>query len=396
MAPNTKQNSLAFVVLVCGTVLSLAGIDLVLPAIPSLPMFLDGSLESAQLVLAAFAAGTGAGLLVYGELGARFKQRRLLITSLALYAVLSLLASMVSSINELTLVRFFQGLVSSAPAVFAPGLIKAMFDERGALKAIGLMGSIESLTPAFAPVIGAWLLTFFDWRASFLVTAGLATLLCLSTWSIKLDALSRPSGLSKGSYIPLFSNRAFMRQSISHSFTLGSLLVFVFGAPTVITTTMGGELSDFITMQLIGIAFFIVSVNLSDRLVAKFGSESLILFGSIMTATGCIAILLFACFGNNDPRWLWLLFIPVNLGLGLRGPPGFYQAVLASGDNDSRGAAMLILFILGTAAIGTAAVSPFVSHGLIALSLTVTLIATSSVLVLLALRANNQHGEQLE
>lgn len=396
MTANTKQNSITFIVLVCGTVLGLAGIDLVLPAIPSLPASIQGSIESAQLVLATFAAGTAIGLLIYGELGARFKQRYLLIVSLALYAALSLLASTVSTINELILVRFFQGLVSSAPAVFAPGMIKAIFDERGALKAIGLMGSIEALTPAFAPVVGAWLLTFFDWRASFIITAALAAILCLSTCSIKLSTLSKSSTRETGSYLALFANRAFMRQSISHSCTLGGLLVFVFGAPTVITTSMGGGLSDFVIMQLVGISFFIASANVSDRLVAKFGSEPLILFGSAMTALGCISILLFSVIGNNNPSYLWLLFIPVNLGLGLRGPPGFYQAIVESGDNDSRGAALMILFILGAAALGTAAVAPFISHGLSALSLAASIIATSSVLVLLALRVSASHEGQAE
>ncbi len=382
MLNTNRQASITFIVLVCGTVIGLAGIDLVLPAIPSLPNFIRGSIEGAQLVLASFAAGTATGLMIYGELGARFKRGILLVLSLGLYALLSLLAAQVSSINELIVVRFFQGFVSSAPAVFAPGIIKALFDERGALKAIGLMGSIESLTPAFAPIIGAWLLSLYDWRASFLITAVLAAALCVSTFWINLDVLNRPTSKSKNGYLSLFYNRAFMRQSLSHACTLGGLLVFVFGAPTVITTSMGGSLSDFVTMQLIGISFFITSANLSDRLVARFTSERLINVGSVLCAFGCCTILLFACVGNNDPRWLWLLFIPVNLGLGLRGPPGFYQAVVAAGDNDSRGAALLILFILSTVALGTAAVAPFISLGLVPLSAAACLIAISSVVIL--------------
>lgn len=379
-----RQTSITFALLVCGTVIGLAGIDLVLPAIPSLPRAISGTLESAQLVLASFAAGTAIGLIIFGELGARHNQRHLLIGSLALYAILSYVAAQASSINELVLVRFFQGFVSSAPAVFAPGMIKAMYQQRGALKAIGLMGSIESLTPAFAPVVGAWFLTLADWRLSFFVTAALASLLCISIFLIGGSSLN-PSKANdsnqRGSYLSLFSNKEFMRHAMSHACTLGGLLVFVFGAPTVITTAMGGDLFDFNIMQIIGISLFIISANLSDRLVAKFGSDNMILIGSYLTAMGCICILLFACFGNNDSRWLWALFMPVNLGLGLRGPPGFYQAVVAAGDNDSRGAALLILFILGLTAIGTAAVAPFITMGLIPLGITSSIIAVGSVLI---------------
>lgn len=400
MTRTSNQAKITFVLLVLGTVLGLAGIDLVLPAIPSLPNSIVGTLESAQLVLATFAAGTAIGLLVFGELGARFKQGSLLIAALLLYALLSYLATQVNSIEQLIWVRFFQGFASSAPAVFAPGMIRAMFSPRGALKAIGVMGSIESLTPAFAPVVGAWLLSFADWRASFCLTSILATALGLGILFFgrglfDKQAMLEPKGQQASqSYFSLFSNREFMRQSLSHACTLGGLLVFVFGAPTVITMSLNSELSSFVIMQIIGISLFIISANLSDQLVARFGSESLILFGSSLTAVGCLLILLFSIFGNGDPRWLWLLFAPVNLGLGLRGPPGFYQAVVAAGDNDSRGAALLILFILGFAAIGTAIVAPFISQGLVILGIAASTIACSSVLVLLALKAPHPKRDQ--
>ncbi len=47
----------AFALVLCGTVLGIAGTDLVLPAIPGLPAALGGTPAAAQLVLAAFVAG---------------------------------------------------------------------------------------------------------------------------------------------------------------------------------------------------------------------------------------------------------------------------------------------------------------------------------------------------
>lgn len=399
LMPRTVSHvRITFALLVCGIVLGLAGIDLVLPAIPSLPSEISGTIESAQLVLAAFAGGTAIGLLIFGELGARHNQRLILIGALASYALLSYTAAQAQSINQLVIIRFFQGLVSSAPAVFAPGMIRSMFDQRGALKAIALMGSIESLTPAFAPVLGAWLLTFTDWRTSFLLTAGLAMTLAITIVMIRSTHLSKNVKESSrqrltSSYFSLVKNREFMRQSLSHACTLGGLLIFVFGAPTVIINSMGGDLSTFVIMQLIGISLFITSSNLSDRLVEWFGSDSMILFGSMLSAIGGVGVFLFSVYGDGNPKWLWLLFAPVNLGLGLRGPPGFYRAVVAAGDNDSRGAALLILFILSVAAIGTAAVAPFISQGLIPLGATTAIVSSTSVLLLILLKTPNSRKE---
>ena len=66
-----------FALIASGTVLGIAGTDLVLPAVPSLPAALGGTAEQAQLVLAAYVLGTLTGLLTYGELGARYDPRRL-------------------------------------------------------------------------------------------------------------------------------------------------------------------------------------------------------------------------------------------------------------------------------------------------------------------------------
>ena len=59
---------LACILIVLGTVLALSGIDLVLPAIPTLHEHLPGSEETAQLVIAAFVAGSATGLILFGML----------------------------------------------------------------------------------------------------------------------------------------------------------------------------------------------------------------------------------------------------------------------------------------------------------------------------------------
>ena len=52
---------LAFVLIAAGTTLGLAGTDLILPAVPSLPKALGGEIAIAQFVIAAFVAGTAIG-----------------------------------------------------------------------------------------------------------------------------------------------------------------------------------------------------------------------------------------------------------------------------------------------------------------------------------------------
>jgi MFS transporter, DHA1 family, multidrug resistance protein len=375
----------AFVLVLCGTVLGIAGTDLILPAIPGLPAALGGTPAEAQLVLATLVAGAGAGLILFGELGARFDQPRLLALSLGAYAAVSAAAGQAGSLDALIVLRFLQGAAGAAAAVFAPGLIRAGFEPERAVRAIGLLGSVESIVPALAPLAGLALLAWVGWQGTFGAIAILAFLLALVVAAMR-DRFPRPAKATRaGGYAVLLRDPVFLRYALSQAFTLGGLLVFVFGAPVVIVASMGGTLSDFVIMQVTGIVFFALSANAAARLAARFGSERMILLGSLVSAAGALGLLVYALCGAGWPPMLAFLLVPVNLGLGLRGPPGFMAAVLAAHGDDSRGAALVILFILLTAAAGTAAAAPFISQGLAPLAAFAAAISGASVLCLLLL-----------
>ena len=358
----------AFALIAAGTALGLAGTDLILPVVPSLPAALGGTPAEAQYVLAAFVAGVGLGLVLFGELGGRFDARRTLVLSLALYALSSLAAAFMPTLQALIVIRFIQGAGAAAPAIFAPGFIRALVGEAQAASMIGLIGSIESLAPALAPIAGAWLLVRFGWRASFVVigVAAFALAALFGAIAHRLPNIAvRPKG---GGYASLLTDRAYLRYALSQAFALGGLLTFVFGAPAVIVGPLGGTLANFIWLQVSGIAFFILAANAAGRLAARFGADRLIIVGTALAGAASLFILVYALAGGVSPVALippWILW---NLGFGLRGPPGFLQAVIAARGDDARGSALVNLAILLTAALGAALAAPFVARGLTGLA----------------------------
>lgn len=368
--------------LVCCTVLGLAGTDLVLPAIPGLPTSLGGTIAQAQFVLATFAAGTGVGLLLFGELGSFVDHRRMLATSLLAYAVLSAAAAMAASLELLIALRFLQGVAASCAAVVTPGMVRALFDEQGALRALGALGSIESLAPAIAPIIGVGLLSAYGWTASFWVTAVLALVLSVFVALSKSYIPAVSGNPSRLGYWVLLRNPVFQRYALSQGFSLGSLLGFVFAMPTVYVVAFDGEIRQFIIMQLLGISTYIVAANLSSRLVQRFGAEQTILAGSLLALAGSVAMLAYGLAGGREPWIIWVLFLPFNMGFGFRGPPGFYRSLQASDGDDARASALVILYVMMITAAATALLSPFVASGLWPAALAATVLGGLSVLVL--------------
>ena len=379
-----SRKLISFCLLMLCAVLSLAGTDLVLPAVPELPDIFASSPATAQLVLAAYVGGTAIGLLAFGALADRYSRRTLLVASLALFAAVSLACALASDIWILIALRFVQGAASAAAPVMGPGIIRQLFSEKAGVRAIGFLGSVESLVPALAPILGVYLLAHFGWQSSFEVVGATALAAALLIAVIGLPARAQMDGGS-GSYWQLLSDRVFMRYALSQAMTLGGLVAFVFGAPAVILGSMGGTLDDFVLMQVCGVAGFIVAANLTSRIADHVGAERLILLGTAMALASAVLILGYGLAGGDDSRWLPWLFLPMNIGLGLRGPLGFYRGVVASGSNNARGAALIVFFILGVTTLGTVVAAPMITLGLAALAAVATAIHAMSVALLLLL-----------
>ncbi|WP_179119667.1 MFS transporter [Ensifer adhaerens] len=286
----TSRRAITFSLLILCATLSLAGTDLVLPAVPQLPEIFGTDRATAQLVLAAYVGGGGLGLLLYGRLADHFSRKMLLVSSLAAFAAASVACAFSPNIAVLVALRFVQGVASAAAPVFGPGLIRQLFSDRAAVRAIGFLGSVESLVPALAPIFGVLLLSHFGWQSSFELLGVLTSLAAVLILVLGLPQEEKSSDM-RGSYGQLLTDRVFMRYALSQAMTLGGLLTFVFGAPTVIVASMGGSLNDFIIMQVINISGFIVAANLTARIAERFGAENIILLGTVMAAVSALALL---------------------------------------------------------------------------------------------------------
>ncbi|HWM48683.1 MAG TPA: MFS transporter [Xanthobacteraceae bacterium] len=374
---------LTLALVVASTVLAIMGTDLVLPAVPSLPQALGGDAARAQLVLAAYVGGTCAGLIAYGALGDRIATPRLFAGSLLATAVVSFACAAAADIATLIALRALQGAVAAGPAVFAPGIVKALFDDARAVRAIGLLGSIEALAPALAPIVGVWLLAVGGWRLSFelIGVAALALAAAVVLSGLVPQTARRP----RGGYARLIGDPVYLRYALSQGFALGGLLTFVFGMPAVFVHALGGRLTDFIVMQVCGIATFMTCANLAGLAAQRFGTERMIALGTAIAALGAAAILAYALGRSADALMVALLWVPVNVGFGLRGPPGFFRAVVAAHGDDARGAALVILAILAIAGAGTALAAPFIAQGLAPLAAVALALHALAVLCLAVL-----------
>lgn len=346
---------------------SIAGTDLVLPAIPQLIRVFHTTPDVSQWILSAYVGGNACGLLLFGRLSDYFSRKKLLCSALFIFSLASFGCAYAPSISVLVAIRFVQGITSAAAPVFIPGFIRELFDERRTARAIGLLGSLQALVPAAAPLVGVILLALFDWSISFKL---LAILTAAAAGMVMIQELPERHHRhrSSGDFTSLLRNPIYLRYALTHALTVGGMITFVFGAPTVITLTMHGTLNDFIIMQVTNIAGYIVAANLSPRLAEKYGADKVIMVGTCLALSSAIALTGYGMLNGTGTYVLAALFAPMGIAIGLRGPTGFYLGIVISGDNNARGAALIAFFTFTMVTLGSLVSAEFITHGLMALA----------------------------
>lgn len=391
MEEKLKTTSIFMCLIICAMA-SAAGTDLVLPAIPQLTKIFLTIPEVSQRVLSAYVAGNACGLLLFGWLSDHFCRKRLLVSALFLFSLTSVGCAFAPGITALVLARFVQGMASAAAPVFIPGFIRELFDERRAVRAIGLLGSIQAVVPAAAPLIGVILLSYFDWSISFKL---LAILTFTASGMVMYSKLPEPlhERRASGSFIRLILNPVYLRYALSQALTVGGLVTFVFGAPAVITLSMHGTLDDFIIMQMMNVAGYIIAANVSPGLAEKHGADSIIFVGTSLALLSAIALTGYGLLGGTETIIMAMLFAPMGIALGLRGPTGFYRGIVASGDNSARGAALIIFFTFTMTTLGSLITAHFITYGLIALAAFVMSMHLMSLLILIFLPKSSNRAQ---
>ena len=175
------QSSRWSIVAVCSAALMLplsfsAGVI----ATPAIAVNPGGSALALSWVTNAFLLSFGSLLMAAGALADRYGRRRLFITGVSLFTLLSLLTPWLPSIAWLNAVRALQGAAAAAALAGGSAALANAFDGHARARAFSLLGTSFGVGLAAGPVIAGLLLTFSGWHSVFLCCA-LFGLLALAT-----------------------------------------------------------------------------------------------------------------------------------------------------------------------------------------------------------------------
>jgi DHA1 family bicyclomycin/chloramphenicol resistance-like MFS transporter len=291
--------------------------DLYLPALPSLEADLDAGQSAAQLTLTAVSLGLAVGQLVAGPLSDRLGRRGPALVGVGAYAVASLLCALSPGIWLLSGIRLLQGVAGAAGIVLARAIVRDRFDGAESARAFALLASIMGAAPVLAPVLGAQLLRFTDWRGVFVALAVLGlVLLAASLWRLPetLPPDRRTAGglrAALGSGRVLLSQRAFLAAVLAQGLGFTVLFTYISGSSFVLQSGYGLSAQQFSLVFAGNGIGIVLAGQLSRLLVRRVGARALLRTGLAVEVGGSTLLVAAAVTGWGLPVVLGALWLVV-------------------------------------------------------------------------------------
>ena len=263
------------VILALCTMLGALGIDTYLPSFHAIAQEFAVGPTAVQQTLSVYVLAMAVTMLFYGTLSDTFGRRRVLLFASTGYAITSLVAAFVTSIEALVVVRLAQGAMAGGGMVIARAIVQDRFHGANAQRMMSLVMFCFGLAPALAPMFGGWLQSHGGWRATFYFLSGFGALLALLCWRVLTESLPAEKriplkiGAIGRNYLMAFRNAQFRLMVLGVALMTGATSVYISSAAEFVMNVLHLEETDFVWMFVPLIAGSMLGSALSGSLAKR-------------------------------------------------------------------------------------------------------------------------------
>lgn len=218
--------------------------DMYSPALPNMCRFFGCAVSIGQMGLTMGMIGLGVGQIFLGPLSDRYGRKPILVGSLLLFIIAAIVSVFSPTIHFFNGCRFFQGIGASGGYFLARTIPADVLSGRSLAKLMALVGAINGVAPASAPVIGGIASDAFGWKGVFIILAvfGFIILLLSPVLKESLPLTRRTKGswwVSMKGYGVLMRNRKFMTHVCFKGTALGLLFAYLSSSPFILQRYYG-------------------------------------------------------------------------------------------------------------------------------------------------------------
>ncbi|WP_420325751.1 multidrug effflux MFS transporter [Mameliella sp.] len=328
MSPNSPARFLdrstpphiATLVLMAG--MSALAMNIFVPALQIMADWYAVDYALMQASVTGYLAGNAVLQLFIGPISDKLGRRPVIMGGIALFILATIGCLMATNITVFLIFRMLQTTIV-VTMVLSRAVVRDLYPPDEAASMIGYVTMGMSLVPMLAPVLGGLLAESFGWHSNFWLMLVLGVLLF---WLCHKDLgeTKASSGLSLAQqfreYPELFRSPRFWGYALACAFSSGAFFSYVGGASFVGIEVFG------LSASLLGLLFgapaigYALGNGLSGRFSARFGVNTMVLWGGLIVASGVgLSLMLFA-FGLGNAFTFFGFMTLVGLGNGLTIP----------------------------------------------------------------------------
>jgi len=296
-------------------------VDVYLPAMPTMLTALGTDIRHMHLTLSTYLTGFALFHLACGPLADRFGRRPILLGGTVLFVVACIGCSLSTTIEELLLFRFIQGVGACVGPTLARAVARDVFGPTRAARALSLIAMLMALAPAVAPTMGGILMLWLPWPSIFVFLAVYGAAMVVLIQLFLAESLPQRQSLHPFSiarnYGQLLRSPMFITATFASGLVYAGLLAYLSSSSFVYIDMLGVPVEYFGFIFLSSVVGYMLGSGLSARLSRHYDSEQTVLVGAALAAAATGTMWL----GTHLlPRSITVLLLPMmfySTGMGL-------------------------------------------------------------------------------
>jgi DHA1 family bicyclomycin/chloramphenicol resistance-like MFS transporter len=340
-------------------------VDVYLPAMPTMMTALGTDIRHMHLTLSTYLTGFALFHLACGPLADRFGRKPILIGGTVLFVLACLGCSLSTSVEELLLFRFIQGVGACVGPTLARAVARDVFGPTRAARALSLIAMLMALAPAVAPIMGSIMMLWLPWPSIFVFLAvyGVAMIALIQVFlaeSLPQRQSLHPLSIARN-YAELLRSRMFITATVGSAFVYAGLLAYLSSSSFVYIDMLGVPVQYFGFIFLTSVAGYMSGSALSARMSLSFDSEKTVLVGATLVAVSTVIMWVGA---HLLPSSITVLMLPMmfySTGMGLVLPNAMAVALRPFAHIAGTASALMGFIQMALSASATAMVGTFLS-----------------------------------
>lgn len=285
--------------------------DLYMPALPEMVDVFQTTSTLTSFTMTIFFVFMAFGILIFGPLSDKFGRKPVLIVSIGLTLLCSIGCALSPTIWFLIVARAIQALGAGGMVAIATALVKDCFVGNEMGKVLSITQAMSLLAPILAPIIGAIIITRFDWSKTFILLA-IFNLMSLIFALLLKEPLTKDKRTNDSIMRSIWSITTVLKnKTFTSYFLIGGILTAPFMSYIAVASYV--YINNFGISQTAFSIYFAITAGftvLGPLLFMRFGMNSFKSSLMIVVITISFAIILLFTIGHKSPVLFIISFIP--------------------------------------------------------------------------------------